>query len=124
MINRYIRLRQYCQNNEWAAGLSALLLISLLGSIIYSVIDNHSSVQHWLGSAVLMNGLILLSTSLILGTLSLSLFCLSFSSCSIQDRTEKVVHRNRPMVTDSFRLIKNLGVNPRMRRKPGRNASS
>ena len=124
MIDRYIQLRQYCQKNEWAAGISALLLLVILGSIVYAVIDNHSVVQHWLSSAALVNGLILLSSTLIIGALSLSLFCLSFSACSIEDRTEKVIHRHRPVMVDSLKVVKNLGVNPKRRRKPVRSASS
>ena len=124
MIHRYIQLRHYCQKNEWAAAFSALLLIGLLAAMIYSVLDNHSIVQHWLTSAVLVNGLIMLSIILLVGALSLSLFCLSFSACSIQDRTERVIHRHRPVMVDSLKVVKNLGVNPKRRRKPGRNASS
>lgn len=124
MLDRYTQLRQYCQQNEWAAGLSALLLLAILGSIIYVIINNHSVVQHWLSSAVLVNGLIMLSTTLLIGAFSLSLFCLSFSACSIEDRTEKVIHRHRPVMVDGLKVVKNLGVNPKRRRKPVRSASS
>gem|GEM_PF-5472688 len=124
MIDRYLRLRQYCQENEWAAALSALLLIGLLGTVIYLVIDNHSTVQHWLSNSVLLNGLILLSIIIVVGAFSLSLFCLSSSDCSIEDRTEKVVHRHRPVMVDGLKVVKNLGVNPKRRRKPVRNESS
>lgn len=124
MIDRYIRLRQYCQNNEWAAALSALLLISLLGVVIYLSLDHHSAVQHWLSGAVLLNGLIMLSIFLAVGAFSLSLFCLSFSDCSIEDRTEKVIHRHRPVMVDGLKIVKNLGVNPKRRRRPVRNESS
>ena len=124
MIDRYLRLRQYCQENEWAAALSAMLLITLLGSIIYAILDNHSAVQHWLSNAVLINGLIMFSILLAVGAFSLSLFCLSFSNCSIEDRTEKVIHRHRPVMVDGLKIVKNLGVNPKRQRKPARNASS
>jgi hypothetical protein len=124
MIDRYIRLRQYCQKNEWAAALSALLLICLLGTVIYLTLDHHSTVQHWLSSAVLLNGLIMLLILLALGAFSLSLFCLSFSDCSIEDRTEKVIHRHRPVMVDGLKIVKNLGVNPKRRHKPVRNESS
>ena len=124
MIHRYIRLRQYCQENDWAAALSALLLIMLLGTVIYAVLDNHSIVQHWLSSAVLVNGLITLSIMLAIGAFSLSLFCLSFTACSIEDRTEMVIHRHQHVMEGSLKVIKNLGVNPKRRRKMARNESS
>ena len=124
MLNRYFQLRQYCQQNEWAAGLSALLLIGLLGSTVYAVLDQHSVVQHWLSAAVLVNGLIMLSIILLVGAFSLSLFCLSFSSCSIEDRTERVIHRHQSVMADSLKVVKNLGVNPKRRRKLDDNVSS
>jgi len=124
MIHRYIRLRGFCQRNDWAAGLSAFLLISLLGTVIYGVLENQYIVLHWLSSAILINGLILVSIILAIGALSMSLFCLSFAATSIEDRTERVIHRNRPVMTDSLKIVRSLGVNPKRRRTPGHSASS
>ncbi|MCW8964215.1 MAG: hypothetical protein OQL16_10485 [Gammaproteobacteria bacterium] len=124
MIHRYIRLRKFCQKNDWAAGLSAFLLICLLGAVIYGALENQSIVLHWLGHAVLINGLILVAIILAIGALSMSLFCLSFSDSSIEDRTERVIHRNRPVMAGSLKIVKNLGVNPKRRRTPDRSASA
>lgn len=124
MINRYLRLRAYCQTNEWAAGLSALILVALLGTIIYLALENQSLLEQWLSSSVLVNGLILFSIILLVIALSLSLFCLSFSPCSMQDRTERVIHVHRPVMSEGLKVIKNLGVNPKRQHTPDRNASS
>ena len=97
MINRYLRLRAYCQTNEWAAGLSALILVALLGTFIYLALENQALLEQWLSASVLVNGLILFSVILLVVALSLSLFCLSFSPCSVQDRTERVIHIHRPV---------------------------
>jgi len=124
MIDRYNRLRLYCQKHEWAAASSALLLIMLLGTIIYAALESQSAVQHWLSSAVLINGLIMLLASLIIVAFSLSLFCLSFSNCSVEDRTEMVIHRHQHVMEDSLKIVKNLGVNPKRRRKMAHSVSS
>jgi hypothetical protein len=124
MISRYLRLRQYCQANEWAAGLSAFLLVGLLGTIIYLSLEKQSLLEQWLGGSVLVNGLILFSTALLVSALSLSLVCLSFSPCSIQDRTERVIHVHQHVMTDALKVVKNLGVNPKRQRTPDRSASS
>ena len=100
------------------------MLICLLGAVIYGALENQSIVLQWLGHAVLINGLILVAIILAIGALSMSLFCLSFSDSSIEDRTERVIHRNRPVMAGSLKIVKNLGVNPKRRRTPDRSASS
>ena len=124
MIGRYLRLREYCQKNEWAAGLSALLLLALLGLVIYLTLNNQSALEHWLNSSVLVHGLMLFSVLLLLAVILASLLCLSLSPASMQDRTERVIHRHRPVMQDGLKVVKNLGVNPKRRHKPARNASS
>ena len=124
MISRYLHLREYCQKNEWAAGLSAVLLLVLLGSVIYLTLYNQSALEHWLNSSLLVHGLLLFSVLLLLAVILTSLLCLSLSPASMQDRTERVIHRHRPVMQDGLKLVKNLGVNPKRQRKPARNASA
>jgi hypothetical protein len=124
MIERYQRLKAYCEDNEWAAALSAILLLTMLATLVILLLQFQESIIHWLSSAVLINGLIAAAATLIIGALSASIFCLSFSACSIEERTEKVIHRHRPMMSDSLKIVKNLGVNPKRRRRPDHNASA
>ena len=122
MFERYRLLKEYCEENEWAAALSALFLVATLGSLIYLLMENQVLVLHWLSNAVLINGLIAIVIALVIAAFSLSLFCLSFSSCSIEERTERVIHRHRPVMSDALKSVKNLGVNPKRRRKQAHNA--
>jgi hypothetical protein len=124
MFRIYRNLRSYCQQHEWAAALSAVVLVGLLGSVIAVAIEYHSAIGHWLLSDILVHGLLLILAMLAIGFISASIFCLSHSQCSIQDRREKVVYRNKPVMSKQLRVIKNLGVNPRRQHRPVRNASS
>ena len=117
MLERYRRLKEYCEQNEWAAALSALFLLGMLAALVYLLLEYQVYVLHWLSNAVLINGLIAIGISIVLGLFSLSLFCLSFSSCSIDERTERVIHRHRPVMSDALKSVRNLGVNPKRRRK-------
>ena len=124
MIERYQRLKAYCEDNEWAAALSAILLLAMLATLVILLLQYQESIIHWLSSAVLINGLIAAGAILLIGAFSASIFCLSFSACSIEERTEKVIHRHRPVMSSGLKIIKNLGVNPKRQRKPARNESS
>ena len=124
MIERYQRLKAYCEQHEWAAALSAAALLVLLGTLIMALLEYQEAILIWLSKAVLVNGLIVAGIILFLAVLSASMICLSFSSCSIEERTEKVIHRHRPVMVDGLKLVRNLGVNPKRRRRPGRNAST
>ena len=124
MIERYQRLKHYCEEHDWAAALSALLLVVLLGTLIFVLLENQEALQKWLSKALLVNGLIVAGITLIVGAVSASMICLSFSSCSIEERTEKVIHRHRPVMVDGLKLVRNLGVNPKRRRRRDRNASA
>lgn len=124
MIERYQRLKAYCEDNEWAAALSAILLLTMLATLVTLLLHYQESIIHWLSSAVLINGLIAAGVTLLIGAFSASIFCLSFSACSIEERTEKVIHRHRPVMSEGLKIVKNLGVNPKRRRRPDRNASA
>lgn len=124
MIERYQRLKAYCEQHEWAAALSAVVLLVLLGTLIMALLEYQEAIIIWLSKAVLVNGLIVAGIILFLAVLSASMICLSFSSCSIEERTEKVIHRHRPVMVDGLKLVRNLGVNPKRRRRQGRNAST
>ena len=124
MIRSYIALRQYCQQHEWAAALSAFLLIGLLALSIASVIEYHAIIGQWLLQDILIHGLMILSIMLVTGLFSVSIFCLSHSHCSLEERREKVIYRNKPVMAKPLRIIRSLGVNPRRQHKRVRIASS
>lgn len=124
MIERYQRLKAYCEQHEWAAALSAALLLVLLGTLIVALLEYQEAILAWLSKAVLINGLIAAGITLLMAVVSASMICLSFSSCSIEERTEKVIHRHRPVMVDGLKLVRNLGVNPKRRRRQDRNGST
>jgi hypothetical protein len=124
MIGRYRCIKQYCQEHEWAAALSAISLLVTIGAAIYLLLEFQVSLLHWLNSDILINGLIMFAIGLLILAIALPVLCLSFSPCSIEERTERVIHRHQPVMAGSLKLIKNLGVNPKRRRKLVRTSSA
>ncbi|TNF99247.1 MAG: hypothetical protein EP297_06090 [Gammaproteobacteria bacterium] len=124
MIQSYQTLRNYCQKHEWAAALSAVLLIALLGGFIAVIIEYHSVIGHWLLSDILTHGLIFIVILIGVSFVATSIFCLSHSHCSIKEQREKAIYRNKPVMTKQLRVIRSLGVNPRRQHKRVRIASS
>lgn len=102
MIKLYRYLKNCCQTYEWAAGLSAITLVALVKSAIYTVLIYHSTIVSWLFNNLLLHGLVLLIVIASLSTLIIVLMHLLYSQYNIAERTEKVFYRHRPgMVNES-----------------------
>ena len=78
----------------------------------------------WLLSQPLLNSLIMLALLLSFGILAMMVFCLSSGGCSIQDRIEQAHYRNRPVMVESLKMVRNLGVNPKRQRNQAHSGSA
>ena len=124
MITRYRTLRFYCQQNDWAAGLSAGLLIILFGATLYASLEYPAAILEWLSGDLFLNSVILLAGMAFISGFSLFLLCLSSCPCSRQEEIEKLSYRHRPVMCETLKMVKNLGGNPKRRRTPGNSGSA
>ena len=124
MIQGYRCIRGYCHTHEWAAALSAILLLFLLTASIFFALEYQGAIWQWLANSLLIHGLMMIAAMVLASMFCLSLLCLSFCPDTDQDRAEMARYRQRSALNESLELIRNLGGNPKRRHRRVHNASA